>query len=222
MKTDLDCQLQVIAENIRWFRAARKMRQKDLASASGINHRYLQEYESGNQNLTTDSILKLSEALDISPCELNILSRIVIESSLNEFIEKNVDRLESFSIPVGIRNTERVLVYCNSKFAEICETEKSNLEGRPLSETMPEQAAANSPYILKFEKMGHSFFHATAFQGFLTQKIVHARALPICLFDTDKKYLGALTGLCTLEDMSQDKKSFHRFIMDVMRLEKIA
>ena len=104
MKTDLECQLQVIAENIKWFRKSKGLKQKELAEATGINLRYLQEYEAGKQNITIESILKIADALDISPCELNVLSRIILDTPLDHFFEMNHRQLEEIDIAVAARD----------------------------------------------------------------------------------------------------------------------
>lgn len=68
----LDCHNNKI-NSIRWKRKAAGMTQQELASAAGINIRYVQRYEKGEcdlGNMTLNTALALSKALKCEPNDL--------------------------------------------------------------------------------------------------------------------------------------------------------
>jgi transcriptional regulator with XRE-family HTH domain len=57
-------------QTIRAYRTRRHISQEELASRSGLHRTYVSGIERGQRNLSLESILKLAEALEVSPREL--------------------------------------------------------------------------------------------------------------------------------------------------------
>jgi len=57
----------LVGQNVRRCRRLVKMTQENLSENSGIAYKYVQEIEGGRANITTDTVAKLSNALDIHP-----------------------------------------------------------------------------------------------------------------------------------------------------------
>lgn len=62
----LEQQLTVIGQNIRTARITRKLTQKQLADASGLDRTYISLVEHGKQNLTIGAMLKIADALNVA------------------------------------------------------------------------------------------------------------------------------------------------------------
>lgn len=59
-----------VSARLRGWRARRGMRRKDLATDSGVSERYLAQLENGDANPSLGVLLRLVNALDITPREL--------------------------------------------------------------------------------------------------------------------------------------------------------
>jgi transcriptional regulator with XRE-family HTH domain len=62
--------IQMVSSNLRLFRAAKRMTQRDLAEASGISQKHISGIELSGSNLTLDLIARLCLGLGITPAEL--------------------------------------------------------------------------------------------------------------------------------------------------------
>lgn len=62
--------LDVLAANLRVARAARGLKQEDMADLVGLNRNYLGGIERGERNITLGSLAKLAHALGYAPHEL--------------------------------------------------------------------------------------------------------------------------------------------------------
>lgn len=56
--------------NTKAFRKARGISQEELASLAGLHRTYIGMIERGEKNITLINIIKLSQALGITACEL--------------------------------------------------------------------------------------------------------------------------------------------------------
>lgn len=61
---------QLIGERIRMTRKLRGWSQSDLAQALDLSFQQIQKYESGANRLAYSRLLRIAEALDVSPAEL--------------------------------------------------------------------------------------------------------------------------------------------------------
>ena len=69
-KTTLEEHLGWMGQRINAARTQRRMTQRDLAEASGLERSYISSVEHGRQNLTIGAVLKIAHALDMAPGEL--------------------------------------------------------------------------------------------------------------------------------------------------------
>jgi transcriptional regulator with XRE-family HTH domain len=70
MNVEEDEAMSTIGENIKMYREQRKMSQQELALKVRVGTATIQKYESGEQIPDTQTILKLSTALDVPASEL--------------------------------------------------------------------------------------------------------------------------------------------------------
>jgi transcriptional regulator with XRE-family HTH domain len=61
---------EVIAENARSLRAARKLRQVDVAARAGLSRSVLSVIEAGGRRITIEDILALCKGLDVTLARL--------------------------------------------------------------------------------------------------------------------------------------------------------
>ena len=59
-----------VGEKIRYFRKERHFSQKKLAQQAGISNTYLCDVEKGRSNCSLETLIKLSDALQVKPEEL--------------------------------------------------------------------------------------------------------------------------------------------------------
>lgn len=64
-----DC-LKMVGKQIRIYRKARNMSQKELSRKAGLHYTYIGQIERGTKNATIMSLNKISQALGISLSEL--------------------------------------------------------------------------------------------------------------------------------------------------------
>ena len=57
---------QQVGQQIREARKAKGLTQKELGEKLGVSESTVNQYESGKQNLTIETLSKISEALDLS------------------------------------------------------------------------------------------------------------------------------------------------------------
>ena len=69
-KLTLDEQLTLLGRKVNAARTSRRMTQRELADASGLERTYISLIENGRQNLTIEAALKIANALDIPPSDL--------------------------------------------------------------------------------------------------------------------------------------------------------
>jgi transcriptional regulator with XRE-family HTH domain len=62
--------LAVFAGHLRDLREKRKHSQQRLSELAGLNRNYVSDVERGRRNPCLNNILKLADALDVSPSEL--------------------------------------------------------------------------------------------------------------------------------------------------------
>jgi transcriptional regulator with XRE-family HTH domain len=70
MKVKLDDLKEVISLNIKKYRKAKGISQEKLALISGIDRSYMSEIERCLANPSIDALLRISNALEVSPEEL--------------------------------------------------------------------------------------------------------------------------------------------------------
>lgn len=66
----LDEQLTLLGRRVNAARTSRRMTQRELADASGLERTYISLIENGRQNLTIEAALKIANALDVSASDL--------------------------------------------------------------------------------------------------------------------------------------------------------
>lgn len=62
--------LELLGKNIRALRQSKKWTQEDFADNAGINDKEVSHIESGNRNLTIETLVKISGALGVPPSDL--------------------------------------------------------------------------------------------------------------------------------------------------------
>jgi DNA-binding Xre family transcriptional regulator len=62
--------IQLVSDNLRLLRTARRMTQRDLAAAAGISQKHVSEIELAGSNLTLDVLARLCRCLEITPAEM--------------------------------------------------------------------------------------------------------------------------------------------------------
>jgi len=62
--------LAALGQNIRHRRKAKQWTQEDFAEAAGINDKEVSHIEAGNRNITIETLIKISLALDVEPTTL--------------------------------------------------------------------------------------------------------------------------------------------------------
>lgn len=82
-----------LGQKIRFYRQIAGMTQKELGSACGVNESTIRNYELGNRYPDSDTILEISNALEISPYVLATPDPISAASSLQYLfsMEKTLD-----------------------------------------------------------------------------------------------------------------------------------
>jgi transcriptional regulator with XRE-family HTH domain len=108
----------VLAGNIRILRKRRNWSQADLAEKTGLSIVYLSDIERGNKWPYLDTLLKLSEALDVEifellmpdniPASKNTSSLYKYTSEVNSIVEKSVETLE--------KNTKKALAKLREQY----------------------------------------------------------------------------------------------------------
>jgi transcriptional regulator with XRE-family HTH domain len=61
---------EVLARNIRMFRAERGISQEELADLAGLHRTYIGSIERSERNVSIDNIAKIAQALNLSIVEL--------------------------------------------------------------------------------------------------------------------------------------------------------
>ena len=62
--------LKAFSEHLRVLREKRGLSQQRLSELAGLNRNYVSDVERGRRNPCLNNIVKLAEALDVSPAEL--------------------------------------------------------------------------------------------------------------------------------------------------------
>jgi transcriptional regulator with XRE-family HTH domain len=62
--------LKLFADHLRELREKRGLTQQGLSDLAGLNRNYVSDVERGRRNPCLGNIVKLAEALDVSPSEL--------------------------------------------------------------------------------------------------------------------------------------------------------
>jgi len=62
--------LKLFADRLKELREKRKVSQQRLSELAGLNRNYVSDVERGRRNPCLNNIVKLAEALDVSPAEL--------------------------------------------------------------------------------------------------------------------------------------------------------
>jgi transcriptional regulator with XRE-family HTH domain len=84
---DIKKERKALGKKIRMVRELRGFSQEELGEKAGLSYKYLGELERGNVNVSFDSLLKISTALEISPG--NLFKKGIDESFVNATIKKN-------------------------------------------------------------------------------------------------------------------------------------
>ena len=62
----MDSTRQTIGQNIRKYRQQRKIKQKDLAAALGVNSSAVSNWETGVNSIDIEALVRISELLEVS------------------------------------------------------------------------------------------------------------------------------------------------------------
>ena len=61
---------EILAENIRKYRAKQRLSQEELAAVCGLHRTYISDIERCERNLSIDNVEKIAKAFNISVSEL--------------------------------------------------------------------------------------------------------------------------------------------------------
>lgn len=75
--------MQVIGTRLRGYRTQRTLSQERLAEMAGVHPTYIGQIERGEKNITLESLLKITTALEISPSRL--LEKLGVEAALENY-----------------------------------------------------------------------------------------------------------------------------------------
>ena len=205
----------IIAENIKWFRKQKGLRQVDLAESSGVQYRYLQDIEAGKKNLTLETLEKIAFGLDVNVSELINLSRLIITSHLDRFIESNRQHFENFDLAVGVRDDDARIIYCNQNYCDLYEVSSDKIIGKNLQALIAEGRDSLLRALLAFEQLGYSSITCAEIKKYRSGESIFVRGCPVALFYKDS-YVGAITGVIPID--STGHKVFANFNTSIMKL----
>jgi transcriptional regulator with XRE-family HTH domain len=99
----MDDKKDVIAHNIKKYRKACKMTQKDLADKVGVSISAVSNWEKGNNTLTIDCLFDVCNALDVPISKMTeaddfVLSRVEREMILNFREASTLDQIQVLNI----------------------------------------------------------------------------------------------------------------------------
>ncbi len=63
----MDSRLALLGANIREIRTVKGISQEDLANSSGVERSHMGKIERGEMNVTVNTLLKLSDSLEVKP-----------------------------------------------------------------------------------------------------------------------------------------------------------
>ncbi|KIL36750.1 hypothetical protein SD70_31390 [Gordoniibacillus kamchatkensis] len=77
-----------VANNIRFYRRAANLTQEQLSEIVGIDRSYLGKIERGEVNISLETVVRIAEALKISPYDLFERNKNTRRSANKELMEK--------------------------------------------------------------------------------------------------------------------------------------
>jgi len=92
-----------IADNLKRYRAAKKLSQREVWEAAGVSKSSYTSYEAGRADPTGEVIVRLAKALGVTTDELLLTEQ---ERSVSEDLEPILKRFEA--LPPEIRNQARI------------------------------------------------------------------------------------------------------------------
>lgn len=109
----------VLAKNVKYYRQLRELTQKDLAALSGLARLIIVKVEQGTQNVTLETVDKISTALKVPTWrllkelnDLEVASHIDIEQSQMALKQMEVDFIQLNSrISTNLEKVKEVFKY---------------------------------------------------------------------------------------------------------------
>jgi len=125
---------------IKRRRAELKISQIDMASMLEISYRHFQDIEAGKINLRLDTIVKISEKLNLHLCiENNRIREGLPEGNLPSLQEFG-NLASELEIGIAIINHDNTYFYANSFLAQINGISADDHIGKSISQVVPEMA----------------------------------------------------------------------------------
>ena len=204
-------QLKIIADNIKWYRHKSGLRQTDLAKASNIHYRYYQDIEAGKRNITIESLTRIAKSLELSPSDLVSLKRIHINTNLDNFISLNRETLNKSSLPIGIRDKDLKVTFCNPLYLEFFQGKEEDFLNKELTDIFNGNSHSYFGSMVKVEATGESTTHFITITKKGSDQKFSLKASPVCIYHQGK-YIGAVVAIQPF-DKKADSLLDHFYVM---------
>lgn len=198
-----------------WFRKKKKLRQIDVSEKAQINYRYYQDIESGKKNVTLATMQKLSQVFEISLEELVMLSRIPLKSSLQEFLDENMEKLDKLlGFPVYVRDKDQKVVFASHSFLQKLGIKIEEVRGQQIQNFIGSGDRKLFTKVMETNNVGSpSNYTVIPLKNPKDQIEINFAVLPVCL-TLKNAVVGILNGLVPLEEYTPTQhKNFNESLI---------